>query len=441
MRARILLLSFLTSVWLISSVALLVRLTYTWNQQRLIPHAVLATLPFAQENGNIAFALSEGKGFSNVFRQETGPTAWLAPVYPVLLSGIFRVFGPFTFRAFLAAAILNCLFSAATCIPIYLIGKKVGGAATAALAAWLWAIYPHAVLIPFSWIWDTSLSALLAATLLCFTLQTSESRGWQSWLAYGFLWGLALLTNPALGAAFPFFLVWLFFRSNKKAKLGDQLAPAISGRFAWKFPALALAVVILVCVPWTLRNYAQFHRFVPLRSDFPFELWLGNNSIFDPHAVNGIQRITKYEQVRLYAHLGETAFLQEKWLSATQFMRTHPALELRLTAQRIEATWLGTEHPLADFLSANSLLTRVVFLCNLVVLVGTLCGLSLLFLRRSPYAFPLAVFPLFFPLVYYVTHTSLRYRHPADPALLVLLAVALLACFPSQRRSWAGARE
>jgi 4-amino-4-deoxy-L-arabinose transferase-like glycosyltransferase len=404
----------LSSLWLICPVAFAARSAFLWKQQRDIPHNVLAFVPFNQETGNIAAALAGGKGFGNVFRRDTGPTAWLTPVYPLFLAGIFRLFGAFTFSAFIAAALLNCLFSALTCIPVYFIGRKLGGAAMASLAAWLWAAYPHAILIPSEWMWDTSLSALLAACLLWATLEFSEGdHKWRGWIAYGALWGFALLTNPALGAALPFFLLWLAFRLRT------------CRRIAWKRPALALATAILCCLPWTIRNYAQFHRVIPLRSNFAFELWLGNNDIFDPHAVHGIQRITRYEQIRLYSELGETAFMQEKWRLATRFIRSHPSLELRLTARRFVATWLGTETPLKDFLDSDSLLARFIFFCNALVAAGTLLGILLLYFRRHPFAFPLAVFPVFFPLVYYITHTSLRYRHPTDPILLLLASFAL----------------
>ena len=75
----------LTSVWFIAAAALGTRLAFAWDQQGKIPHQVLATLPFDQEAGSTAFALSQGKGFSNLFRQNTGPTAWLAPLFPFLL--------------------------------------------------------------------------------------------------------------------------------------------------------------------------------------------------------------------------------------------------------------------------------------------------------------------------------------------------------------------
>jgi hypothetical protein len=405
----------LTSLWLISFCSFALRFAYLWHQQRSIPHQVLAEVPFAQETGNIAFALSEGRGFSNVFRQQTGPTAWLPPVYPLTVAGVFCIFGPFTYHAWFAAALLNCIFSALTCIPIFFLGRRLGGLPTAALAAWLWAFYPHAILIPVEWMWETSLSALLAACLLWATLALSEKpRRLCAWAAYGALWGFALLTNPSLAAALPFLFGWLLYRTHR------------SHGPIWKPATFALGTVLLVCFPWTLRNYAEFHRLLPLRSNFAFELWIGNNDIFDPHAIHGIQRITRYEQIRRYSELGETAFMQEKWRLAVQFMRSHPALELQLIARRFVATWFGTESPLTDFLAADSFPFRGILLTNLIVALATLLGLALLFLKRNPLAFPLAVFPVAFPVVYYLTHTSLRYRHPADPVLILLLAVSLL---------------
>jgi hypothetical protein len=44
---------------------------------------------------------------------------------------------------------------------------------------------------------------------------------------------------------------------------------------------------------------------------------------------------------------------------------------------------------------------------------------------RTPYVFPAAIFILAFPFVYYATHASLRYRHPIDPIILMLTAIAV----------------
>ena len=103
MTAKTRILFLVTSVWFIAAAALGTRLAFIYDQQRKIPHQILATVPFEQETGNIAFALSQGTGFSNLFRQNTGPTAWLPPVYPFVLSLIFRLLGAFTIRSFLTA--------------------------------------------------------------------------------------------------------------------------------------------------------------------------------------------------------------------------------------------------------------------------------------------------------------------------------------------------
>jgi len=411
------LLSLISSVWLISSAALLMRTAFVWHQQRIIPHQVLASVPFENEAGNIANALAQGHGFSDVFRKPTGPTAWLAPVYPSILAAIFRIFGQFTFASFLAAALLNCIFSAAATIPLFFAARRIGGLTLAALSAWLWALCPAGVMLPFEWIWDTSLSAFLATAILWATLELTAKLEVLDWIAYAVLWAIVLLTNPSLGILFPFFLLWLALRPSKAAA------------HSWKSLTLAVAIVLICCAPWTIRNYIQFHRLIPLRSNLPFELWLGNNDIFDEHAVGGIQRITRFGESRLYAQLGETAYMDEKRRLAWQFIRTHPALEAHLIARRIIATWLGTETPLRDFLSTDALLLRSIFLFNACLTLGALLAIIILFFRRNPYVIPLTFVPLLFPLIYYATHTNLRYRHPIDPILLLLAAYAIVFVF------------
>jgi len=409
------LLPLVTSVWLIASVAFVARVAFVWDQQRKIPHQVLATVPFDNEAGNIANALAEGRGFSDVFRKPTGPTAWLAPVYPLILSVIFRVCGAFTYPAFLAAVLLNCLLSAATTFPLFFAARRIAGVAVAAVGAWLWALYPNGIILPFEWIWDTSLSAFLLATILWATVALASTPKLRDWVAYGALWGVALLTNPSLGILLPFFLAWIAFRRSANSIV------------TLRYSLLALAVVLLFCLPWTIRNYSAFHRVIPLRSNFAFELWIGNNDIFDEHAVGGIQRITRFGEIRLYTQLGESAFMDEKRRLALEFIRTHEALELRLTARRIVATWLGTENPWRDFRSTDSWLIRTIFLFNGLVVLGTLCGIALLFWRKNRYGVPVALIPILFPVVYYVTHTSLRYRHPMDSVLLFLTAVGIVS--------------
>jgi hypothetical protein len=400
------------SIIFIFLVALGLRAAFLVYEAHVIPANVLAYIPFEQEVGSVAKALAEGQGFCCLFRQLTGPTAWLVPVYPLLLAAIFKVLGVFTLASFYAAALLNCIFSALACFPIFSVGKRVSGLPAAAVAAWLWAVFPSGILMPTEWIWDTSLSALLAATLLWATLRLAESSRNRDFVAYGALWGLSLLTNPALGALFPFHFGWIVYRHYRQ---GSQHPVRL---------ALAVAILAAICLPWTVRNAIQFHRLIPLRSNFPFELWMGNNEIYDEHS-RAVNRITRFEQVRRYTQLGETAFLDEKWQNARQFIRTHPGLTTRLFGRRMVATWLGIESPQRDFLHPGSPLVAFIFAWNVFVLVGVVTALARLLILRSPFFIPIAAYPIVFPLVYYLTQTSLRLRHPCDPVLALMVVLAL----------------
>ena len=404
--------SLVISPWLIFSVALLLRTAFLLCQAHQVPAQALASVPFQNEVGSVAAALAQGQGFCCLFRQPTGPTAWLAPVYPFFLAGIFKVFGSFTVASFYAAAFFNCVFSALACLPLYYAALRIGNRTTAMAAAWLWAIFPSGILIPFEWIWDTSLSALLAISLLWATFRLADDTRRRNFILYGFFWGFSLLVNPALGSVLPFLLLWIYFRlsSSKLRRLSHVL--------------LVVSLAILVCLPWTIRNAVQFHRFIPVRSDFPFELWMGNNPIYDEHS-SRINRITRYEEVHRYSQLGETSFLEEKGHAAKEFIRTHPALALQLAGRRAVAIWMGTPTPWQDFQRADSGLARFILIWNVLTLLGVSLGIVCLFFARRWFLLPVAAFPLAFPLVYYLTQASLRLRHPCDPVLALLMALAL----------------
>ncbi len=402
-----------TSLLLIVVVALASRSLFAWYEERQISAQALSLVPFQTETGHIAYSIASGKGFSSPFQRDSGATAWLAPVYPYLLAGIFKLFGIYTLRSFFAALFLNILFSAGACVPIFYAGKRIAGLGVASAAAWLWAFFPNAIIIPFEWIWDTSLSVFLVATLLWATLEIAESRRLRNWCLYGLLWGVALLTNPAIALPFPVLLAWAAYRNRERAS-------------AWLVrPALAAGITVLSCVPWTIRNYVQFHKLIPLRSNFAFELYIGNNENYDEQHRLRPGAITQDREILRYLHMGETAFMEEEKRKAMAFIVGHPRIEMWLIAQRFVDFWTGTATPLAAFRQADSLWIRLILLCNDAAPLGALLGIVVLLATKNSYAWPVAGIPLLFPLLYYITHTSLRYRHPIDPVVLLLGAIGV----------------
>lgn len=414
----------LASLPFIFAFSLTLRIAFLWMYVAQHPARALSTIPFLFEPGNIAYSLAGGHGFASPFRVETGPTAWMTPVYPLLLAGIFRIFGTYTLQAFLAAAGFNVLCSALTCIPLYRTAQRVGGKKTAALAGWLWAIFPNAVLLAYESLFDSSLSALLLALILWATLRVAESTRLRDWCGYGILWGLGLMTNASLISLLPFLFGWAEYRAHKLTT------------FRVTQPAVAALAVALCCAPWAIRNYLEFHTFIPLRSVAGLALWLGNNDQAGSNSVAGLHPISNQRERERYVDLGEIAYMQEKQGLALQYIASHPAREARLIAERFTALWSGGSTNLVlDFAHARNARFFYVVLFNLFAGAGALAGVILLWKARSPYTLPLAVFPIIFPLVYYLALAPPRYRHPIDPELLLLSAFSITHLSNYKQRS------
>ena len=115
-------------------------------------------------------------------------------------------------------------------------------------------------------------------------------------------------------------------------------------------------------------------------------------------------------------------FMHEEMRKALNFIVGHPRVEVRLTAERAISFWMGTPTPLRDFHRADTFLLQMVSVCNLLAVLGTLGGIAMLYRKRSKFAFPLAISPIVFPLLYYATQrlaalppsTGPHHRHPRD---------------------------
>jgi hypothetical protein len=416
----------LTSLPLILLVALAIRVAFVIDYKSHNSDRAVSVIPFLFESGNIAHSVATGHGFASPFRVDTGPTAWMTPAYPLLLAGIMKIFSAYTVHAWLAAVSLNIFFVVLACVPIYYAGKVIGssgdaspnqnGLALGALAAWLWALFPNAILIPVESMWEASLAALLAATILWASLALDGKRGTLAWSAYGLLWGATLMTNATLLAILPFLLGWLLYRAHKQnRRIAQQVA-------------LTCAIAALCCVPWTIRNYRAFHTFIPLRSILGLQLWIGNNDLTEDIFRGNLHPIYNEQERAHYIAVGEIAYMREKQQLAIPYILTHPSRELHLTYLRFISLWAGGAiHPIDDFLGTPDAWFRFILSVNVFVALATLAGAIILFAQRNAALFPVAAFPLIFPWAYYLTLSLPRYRLPIDPILMLLTAVTILA--------------
>ncbi len=148
-------------IWWLALAAFLLRmlLVFAFHTYRYTPAG--NNHSFAFETGSIAASLVTGHGFSSPFGEPSGPTAWIAPIYPALVALAFKIFGLYSQGAALAMFVFNSLCAAATVPVIFRIGRRVFDARSGEIAAWTWALVPFFARWPVTWIWDTALSALL----------------------------------------------------------------------------------------------------------------------------------------------------------------------------------------------------------------------------------------------------------------------------------------
>ena len=369
---------------------------------------------YGAETGAIAAAIASGKGFSSPLPEiTTGPTAWLTPIYPYLLAGIFKLAGIFTYKSLLAMRLLDMLFSALTCWPIrraatMAFGKRVGTA-----SAWLWAVLPDAIFYPVIWVWDTALTGLCLTALVAATMKIRGSRRTSSWIGYGALWAFSAMVNPSVLSVLPFLALWAIW------PLREQLTQALR-------LALVTSVIFMAGIaPWSIRNYLVFHKFIPFRSTFGLVLWLGNNPEVPDTWAPFLYPADNPEEAAKYARMAEIPYMEEKQSEALAFMRTHPRDSMRFFFRRFAHNWLGVWDAPADMWTFMPPYMKLLLFWNCLFSLLSFTGAFFAYRARSEGALPFASVMLMFPVVFYVTHTSGRYRYPMDPIMAILTVFAI----------------
>ena len=376
---------------------------------------------FAGETGRIAQSIVEGRGFSSPFRGSTGPTAMIPPVYPALLAGVFRLFGIYTKASALAILSLDSLFSALTCIPVFLIAQRSFGGRTGVWAGWVWAFFPYAIYFSADFIWVTTLATLMLVLLFLAALHFEDSPRVALWIGCGVLAGIGALIDPVVLSVIPLLVLWMCYRRRQKKQ-------------RWFVPALAVALAFAATVaPWMIRNYRVFHTFVPFRDNFGLELYVGNNGSTRHFAPSGFHPSTTDREMNEYAQIGELAYMRHKQAQAVALIKAHPGGFAELSLRRALYMWTNLWSFSRRYLEAEPLDPPNIFLCTALTVLA-LEGLRRTFQRGASIAMPYAIALFFFPMVYYVTHPQDYYRRPIDPICVVLAAYTVTSWMQNRAR-------
>lgn len=386
--------------------AFAIRMVVVIFTYRELPDADKLYERFGWEMGWIARALASGHGFSSPYFPWSGPTAMQPPLYPTLLSLVFRLFGIYSLSSAFIILSINSLLSSLTCIPVYYSAKYSIGRRAAIAAACVWAFYPFAIYFSAGRVWEYSLTGLLFTTSFCIAQRIHLARSPFAWIGWGALVGLTALSNPSTLSTFPFLLAIALYHVYKS---GNR----------WFFKgAFAALAAIAVLTPWTVRNYRELGILCPVRDNFWLEVYDDNSgdASLDPSFAHPASNPA---EMKKWLAMGEPAFLAEKRQLAIDYIRKNPVFPVEKTLRRTLYYWTGFWS-----FSAQELREQPYELGNIfqVVCVSTLMILGI---RRRWRTDRLSVLPYLvligiFPITYYLTHPLMDYRQPIEPAILVL---------------------
>jgi len=366
------------------------------------------------ESVSIAASIAQGKGFSSPFGVPSGPTAWLAPVYPYLVAGLFRVFGLYSEASAIAIEGINVIFLALTSVVLFRIATHLFDRQVATWTGWIWCVLPSVIYLAqnsyftspyYSGIfvvWESALSTFVLSALLLLSLEIPSSGTPARWVVFGLTWGFAALTNPALLSFLPFSLAFVCSRLRRK------------GKEFWSPVAITLLVLGLSIAPWMMRNYHIFGRVILIRSNLGAELHYGNLPVSEGIWI--VHPDLDASELAKYVRLGETRYIQYCWAEFLGFVRRNPARFVTLSVRRTVFYWAG-EPAFSPSLGSFSDFTNTPYTLSSVLGIW---GLVVAWRRRRNGAGLVLALMLSFPAIYYISHALTRYRAPLEPEMVML---------------------
>jgi len=358
---------------------------------------------FGWEMGRIGAAIASGQGFSNPFGAHTGPTAWESPLYPYLTAGVFQVFGIYSRASAFVLLSINSVFSALTCIPIFLIARRMFSEKVAVGSAWTWALLPYVMYWCTRWVWETSFSAFLVAVIFWLTLTMEERDGLKPWLWFGLLWGVAALSSAVLLSFLPAAGLWAWYHRARWHK------PSLAG-------VMLASLIFIACItPWLVRNYQTFGKFIFIRDNFGAELRLGNGNGADGTWMQYIHPTQDLYAMRQYTTMGELAYVAMRKRQALDYIKADYSRFAVLCLKRFVYFWAGPPRLAKIWWLAE--VKNSLFLASSVLMFW---GLARALRKRKPGAWLLFWLILLYPAIYYVVFPGQRYRHPIEPEMTIL---------------------
>jgi len=358
----------------------------------------------------LAISISQFGVYGNAFDYESGPTAHFAPIYPLLLAGLYKVFGVDEIGE-LSRQIVNTIFIAIHYALLPILARILFLPISVGVVAGLLGAF-----VPFHFLseirgQESALAAFALVGLCVISLKylLFTEPGKARPILIGACWGLGVLVSPSVLPILAGFFVWRLMR-NYSANL-----------FTVGREAVVVGIVFLVVLsPWAMRNHVQLGEFVWTRSSFGVELNVSNNSRAaaawfenDQGRNEGGHPWESREELVLYKQLGEIEYNRIKLSSAIEWIHGNLSSFLSLGIKRAIYFWFPKME--------RRIQSLLLWLVTLVAVAGLL---QLARARHPSTAFFLSIW-ITFPVVYYLMQFVGRYRVMIFWSLLMVSAVVV----------------
>jgi 4-amino-4-deoxy-L-arabinose transferase-like glycosyltransferase len=190
------------------------------------------------------------------------PTYIRLPGYPGFLAAIWRVFGVEHYNAVLIAQIFVDL---GTCFVVADLARRTVSDRAAKIAFWLAALCPFIAVYTAAPLSET-LAVFFTALALDFAAAGLDDLAlghMRNWIGCGFALGVGILLRPDGGillGAVGLYLIYRLIAPNR----AREAAPSGSRTHALLAGIVVATVALSALVPWTIRNWREFHEFQPL---------------------------------------------------------------------------------------------------------------------------------------------------------------------------------
>jgi len=394
--------------------------------------------PLRSEVGNVAVTWANTGRLADAYGDGVGLTAHVSPVMPIFQGLVYRAFGPgpamettLTLAAILFALVsfyfvYRC-FKVLETPPVW----RLVGLAIVCLAP-LNAMLEVRVMRVFEGLMATALA---------------------SWALYLIL-ALAKKGQPRLRELAPLAIVLAVLALvHQSAALGVYFAAAlmILLRVNWKrWPVVALlftAALMVVLVPWGLRNQEALGKFIVTRSNFGIEL----NQAYYAGAVHPDDPVLEFKRrhdemhpmaspdaVREVRQFGEVAYSDKMAKEAMAWIRSDPAGATTIAVRAFRQFWFPDPYLWNAFDTkvrlSYWLKSIAVWLITIPAFIGLYLGL-----RRNWQMWTYVALALILPsLPYIATAPVIRYRYIISTLLIFLAVEAVRRAFealvkPSER--------